>query len=365
MMKEIIQSVQSKVNAWFGAGVKDLENPVGLDGLEFLEFTSPEPEALGKVLENFGFQKIGIHKTKNVLLYRQGGVNLIINNEPHSFASDFKQRHGPSICAFALRTKIPAQQALEIAVSRGAVQYKNQQGDAGSFPAVYGIGDCVVYFIDKYGDKTIYDDDFNYIGPKEVFGFGFKVIDHMTNNVPRNEMQKWCDYYEKIFNFKEKRFFDIKGKKTGLISKVMMSPCKKFCIPINEPTDSKSQIQEYIEEYKGSGIQHVALLTDKIISSVEKVRSNGVRFLETPDTYYEMISSRPFKVKEPIESLKNLKILVDGDANGYLLQIFTQNLCGPIFFEVIDRKGHDGFGDGNFQALFDAIELDQQRRGVL
>lgn len=343
----------------------NLENPCGLVGIEFLEFATNEPEKLEKVFLSFGFQKIGQHKTKNVQLFRQGDINFIINNEKNSFSDDFKTKHGSSICAMALRTKIPAAKAQEVAISRGAKKYENQQGDAGYFPSIYGIGDLVVYFIDKHGTSNIYDDDFNYVGPKEVKGLGFTKIDHMTNNVPRNEMQKWCDYYEKVFNFKEKRFFDIKGKKTGLISKVMMAPEGIFCIPINEPTDDKSQIQEYIEEYKGSGIQHVALLTDKIIDSISQVRDHGVRFLDAPDTYFDLIPTRVPGVKEPISKLKELRVLVDGDERGYLLQIFTENLCGPIFFEVIDRKGHDGFGDGNFQALFDAIEMDQQRRGVL
>ena len=343
----------------------DVENPVGLDGIEFLEFATPDPAKLEKVFFSFGFSKIGQHKSKNVQLYRQGDINFVINNEANSFAYDFKTKHGSSICAMALRTKIPAEKALEIAVSRGARKYENQQGDAGNFPAIYGIGDCVVYFIDQYSDKT-YSKDFEYTGPKEVKGYGFTVIDHMTNNVPKNQMDQWCEFYENVFNFKEKRYFDIKGKKTGLISKVMVSPCGKFSIPINEPTDDKSQIQEYIEEYKGSGIQHVALLTDKIIPSVSSVQKNGVEFLDAPDTYYGMLDSRGLGyVKEDVNQLKDLSILVDGDEKGYLLQIFTKNLCGPIFFEVIDRKGHDGFGDGNFQALFDAIEKDQQVRGVL
>lgn len=340
-------------------------NPIGLDGIEFLEFATPNPEKLEKVFYSFGFKKIGQHKTKNVQLYRQGDINFIINNEEKSFAHDFKTKHGSSICAMALRVSNPASESLKAAVSRGAKKYENQQGDAGYFPSIYGIGDCVVYFIDKYGDKTIYDDDFNYIGPKEVEGYGFKVIDHMTNNVPKNQMDKWTAFYESVFNFKEKRFFDIKGKKTGLLSKVMVSPCGKFSIPINEPTDDKSQIQEYIEEYKGSGIQHVALLTEKIISSVDFVQKNGIEFLDAPDTYYDLIPTRLNNIKEDIKVLNKHKILVDGDEKGYLLQIFTKNLCGPIFFEVIDRKGHDGFGDGNFQALFDAIEKDQQARGVL
>jgi 4-hydroxyphenylpyruvate dioxygenase len=343
------------------------DNPIGLDGIEFLEFTTPEPEQLEKTFYKFGFKKIGHHKTKNVQLYRQGDINLIINNEKKSFANDFKTRHGASICAWAVRTTLKAEDAMKNAIQRGAKKYENQQGDAGAFPSIYGIGDCVVYFVDKYGAKTIYDEDFNYTDTKEVKGYGFDVIDHMTNNVPVNEMQKWCDYYEKIFNFKEKRFFDIRGKKTGLISKVMVSPCGKFSIPINEPTDAKSQIQEYINEYHGSGIQHVALRTEHIIPSMENVAKNGVAFLDAPPhSYYQMTPERVgCKINEDLKTLEKMSILVDGDKEGYLLQIFTKNLCGPIFFEVIDRKGHDGFGDGNFQALFDAIERDQQQRGVL
>ncbi len=342
----------------------DANNPVGLDGLEFLEFTAPEPEKLEQVFFKFGFEKIGQHKTKNVQLYRQGDINFIINNEKDSFAHDFQKKHGPSICAMAVRVKIPAAQALEIAISRGARKYEGKEGDGGSLPAIYGIGDCLFYFIDEYSDKT-YEKDFDYIGPKEVKGHGYTIMDHMTNNVPRGEMKKWADFYENIFNFKEKKYFDIKGKKTGLLSKAMTSPCKKFSIPINEPSDDKSQIQEYITEYKGSGIQHVALLTDDIISSVSSTQKNGIEFLDAPETYFELIPTRVKNVKEDIAELAKHKVLVDGDDNGYLLQIFTKNLCGPIFFEVIDRKGHDGFGDGNFQALFDAIEQDQAKRGVL
>jgi 4-hydroxyphenylpyruvate dioxygenase len=187
----------------------------------------------------------------------------------------------------------------------------------------------------------------------------------MTNNVPVQEMQKWCDFYENLFNFKETRFFNIKGEQTGLISKVMSSPCQKLAIPINEPTDPKSQIQEYIDEYKGSGIQHIALGTDDIVATVAEMRKQGIEFLDVPDTYYDALKERLPLVTEDIERLKELKILVDGDDKGYLLQIFTKNLFGPIFIEIIQRKKHNGFGEGNFQALFDAIERDQRERGVL
>ncbi len=337
------------------------QNPIGLDGMEFLEYTTPNPQELEKLFLKLGFEKIGEHKQKKISLYRQSDINFLINFEASGFEADFRKAHGPSICSAGFRVK-NAKTAFENAVARGARAYKGQT----KFPAIYGIGDSLIYFIEKYGSANIYDEDFNYtsknIQPK---GLKLEVIDHLTNNVPRGEMQKWCDFYQNIFNFKEVRYFDIKGTHTGLISKVMKSPCGKIIIPINEPSDSKSQIQEYLEEYHGSGIQHVALYTDSILDTVKSLKSNGIGFLETPDTYYELIPNRDFRVTEKIEDLKSLKILVDGDPEGYLLQIFTQNLIGPIFFEIIQRKNHYGFGNGNFQALFDAIERDQMRRGVL
>lgn len=340
------------------------ENPVGLDGIEFVEFASTSNKNLEPVFTSFGFEKIGRHKAKAVDLYRQGDINFLYNHDPKSFASSFCELHGPCISSMGWRVK-NASKAFETAVSRGAKPYSGDRSKLVSdAPAIYGIGDSLIYFIDQYGSTNIYDDNYN-LTKKDVKGKGYIRVDHLTNNVPKGEMQKWCDFYEKIFNFKEKRFFDIKGQKTGLISKVMVSPGQKICIPINEPTEGKSQIQEYIDEYKGSGIQHLALLTPDIISSIDMTRKDGIDFLDTPDTYYKMIPERGLDVTEPIGRLKDLKILVDGDEKGYILQIFTKNLMGPIFFEVIQRKNHDGFGDGNFQALFDAIERDQMDRGVL
>lgn len=340
-------------------------NPVGLDGIEFIEYASQKPEELTTLFKNFGFHKIANHKTLKLELWRQGDINFLINSEPSTFASEFSKAHGPAACAMGVRCS-NADKAFQTAVDRGARPYKGTAAKTFGFPAVYGIGDSLIYFVDQYGSSgNIYDTDFHFTGEKSVTGFGYLRIDHLTNNVPKGEMQKWCDFYEKIFGFKERRYFDIKGKKTGLISKVMASHDQKIIIPINEPTDGKSQIQEYLDEYKGSGIQHIALLTADIIPSVSKVRDNGVHFLETPDSYFDMIPDRLPNVTEKIETLKKLRILVDGDDHGYLLQIFTQNQIGPIFFEVIQRKGHDGFGEGNFQALFDAIERDQERRGVL
>ena len=343
------------------------DNPCGLEGIEFVEFTSPNPQILEKLFFDFGFVKIAKHRSKKVDLYRQNEINFIINNEPDSFGENFRSSHGPSICALGLKVT-DAKKALTTAVARGARAFEGEKGGPRerAIPAIYGIGNSLNYFCDFQGGKSCFDEDFDYISNDlRPRGKGFLRVDHLTNNVPRGAMDEWAQYYEKIFGFKEIRFFDIKGAKTGLLSRAMRAPGGDFAIPINEPTDTKSQIQEYLDEYKGSGIQHLALLTDDIISSIELTRKSGIEFLETPNTYYEQLTKRVSTVKEPLEKLRELRILADGDHTGYLLQIFTKNLIGPIFFEVISRKGHMGFGEGNFQALFDAIELDQQRRGVL
>ena len=335
-----------------------------LDGMDFMEFGTPDSVALSKMFETLGFAKIARHKTKAIDLYRQGDATFLINNETKSFASEFKNRHGPSICSTGFRCK-NAKRSFEIAVERGA---KSFDGDRslllGDYPAIWGIGGSVVYFVDKYGPESHFERDFNF-ETKVAKGLGFTRVDHMTNNVPQGEMKLWADFYSNVFGFKERKYFDIKGAKTGLLSKAMISPCKKIMIPVNEPQDQKSQIQEYIDEYKGSGIQHVALLTDNIIPVVAELRKNGIQFLDTPDTYFDMIPERVPNVTENLKELKRNRILVDGDDEGYLLQIFTKNMVGPIFFEIIQRKNHDGFGEGNFQALFDSIERDQMARGVL
>lgn len=337
------------------------ENPCGLDGCEFIEFAGPDAKFLHETFQKLGFTLTGTHKTKDIFMYEQGGVKFIVNNEEESFAKDFKDEHGASACAMGLRTH-NAKKAYEEVIKRGATNYVHRK-DVSGFDAIYGIGNSLVYFVD-YEDGNPFEKDFDFNGV-ESKGFGLRYTDHMTNNVPAAEMQKWCDFYETLFNFKETRFFNIKGEQTGLISKVMSSPCQKLAIPINEPTDPKSQIQEYIDEYKGSGIQHIALGTDDIVNTVAEMRKQGIEFLDVPDTYYDALKERLPLVTEDIERLKELKILVDGDDKGYLLQIFTKNLFGPIFIEIIQRKKHNGFGEGNFQALFDAIERDQRERGVL
>ncbi len=344
---------------------QSLDNPIGLDGMEFVEYSSPDPKALERLFLQFGFQKIAKHRKKEVYLYRQNRINFIINAEPGTFAAQFAQSHGPSICATGFRVK-SAEKAFQEAVARGAKPIPTEADSTShSFPAIYGIGDSAVYFIDRYGDDN-YEQDFDYlVEDRQPKGLGLGLVDHLTNNVPQGEMDKWCEFYQKVFSFREVRYFDIRGEKTGLVSKVMKSPCDKIIIPINEPTDSKSQIQEYLDEYKGSGIQHLAMTTDDIIQVVRQLREQGVQFLETPATYYEMLPERLPQVTEDMGQLAELKILADGDEEGYLLQIFTQNQIGPIFYEIIQRKNHDGFGEGNFQALFDAIERDQRRRGYL
>lgn len=342
-------------------------NPLGLDGLEFIEFASTDGHFFEPLFTRLGFVKVAHHKRKNVVLYRQGRINFIINKEPNTFAAEFAKTHGPAICATGFRVK-DAKKALELTKSRGAkvISTENDQSSH-SFPAIYGIGDSAVYFIDRYQNGHHFAEDFDFVTTdQEPAGYGLEIIDHLTNNVPKGDMQLWCDFYKQIFDFSEVRYFDIRGQHTGLYSKVMRSPCGKITIPINEPTGEKSQIQEYLDEYHGSGIQHVALSTRDIAKSVGQLGEQGIEFLDAPpSTYYEAIPQRIPNVQEDTKLMEKLKILCDGDEEGYLLQIFTRNLIGPIFLELIERHNHSGFGEGNFQALFDAIERDQKRRGYL
>ena len=255
------------------------QNPIGLDGMEFIEYVGPKADFFQKLFAQLGMVEVARHKTKKITLYRQNDVNFLLNQEPTGFAVQFAKDHGPSICSTGFRVK-DAKVAFETAVEKGAKPFTDEAQKAYPWPAIYGIGDSLVYFIDRYQESgNMYDDSFEYIvddvNPK---GNGFQFVDHMTNNVPKGELDKWATFYEDIFNFREIRFFDIKGSATGLLSKAMRSPCGKITIPINEPTDDKSQIQEYIEEYKGSGIQHVALATNDICDSVSKTRSEDVQF---------------------------------------------------------------------------------------
>ncbi len=344
------------------------QNPIGLDGVDFIEYAGTDASFFEKLFQRMGFKQVALHAAKNIKLFRQGGINFILNCEPMTFASQFVQKHGPSICSTGFRVE-NAQKAFEEAVRRGAKPYEGNETSKGATPflAIYGIGDSLIYFVDEKSSQKLYTEIFAVRPADEApVGFGLKTVDHFTNNVPKGEMKKWSDFYEQIFNFREARFFDIRGQKTGLLSKAMRSPCGKFSVPINEPTESKSQIQEYLDEYKGSGIQHVALLSDNIIHTLETMKQSQIDFLTPPPgSYYAMLRDRVPNVIEDVNQLQNHAVLVDGDDHGYLLQIFTKNMIGPIFYEIIQRKGHDGFGDGNFQALFDAIERDQKERGYL
>lgn len=343
-------------------------NPLGILGVEFVEYAGPNAFDFPKLFSKLSFTKTAQAGTQNIFLYQQGKIKFILNNERGTFAEKFVTLHGPSVCSTGFLVQ-DSQHAFKVAVARGARSFDPKTGGQaiGNFPAVYGIGDSLVYFLDKNDVETFYKTIFGIKGSlAEPKGSGLMQVDHFTNNVPKGEMQKWCDFYTNIFGFREARYFDIKGKSTGLLSKVMRSPCGTFSIPINEPTGTKSQIQEYLDEYKGSGIQHIALTTENIINSLQAIKNKDIEFLTPPPkTYYNMLKDRLPNVREEIAMLENNAILADGDHDGYLLQIFTKNMIGPIFFEIIQRENHFGFGDGNFQALFDAIERDQQERGYL
>ncbi len=347
------------------------QNPMATDGFEFVEYTASDPAALGALFEQLGFSAVARHRSKAVTLYRQGDVNFVLNGEATGFPRSFAQLHGPSACAIAFRVA-DATAAYRRALDLGAWGVESKVGPMElNIPAIKGIGDSLIYLIDRYGDAgTIYDVDFAPIADVDPTptGAGLTYIDHLTHNVHRGRMQEWAEFYERLFNFREIRYFDIEGKLTGLKSKAMTSPCGKIRIPINESADEKSQIQEYLSEYRGEGIQHIALGTDDIYATVEGLRQGGLPFQETPATYYEGLDARVPGHGEDLARLQADKILIDGaptEGQGLLLQIFTATVIGPIFFEIIQRKGNDGFGEGNFQALFESIEQDQIRRGVL
>lgn len=344
------------------------QNPVGINGVDFVEYSAPQGSQLEQLFTRMGFEAVSSLREKKIKLYRQGNINFILNDEVGTFAKKFSQAHGPCIASTGWRV-MDAEYAFKTAVSRGARPYTGTEADKGAtpFPAVYGIGDSLIYFVDAKSSQKLYNEIFSISSEdRQPVGHGLLAVDHFTNNVPRGEMQKWCDFYEKIFNFRETRYFNIQGKQTGLFSKVMRSPCGLFSVPINEPSDGKSQIQEYLDEYKGSGIQHLALSTSDIIETLETMKNSQIEFLTPPPrTYYAALKERLPHLIEDVDRLEKNAILVDGDDDGYLLQIFTKNVIGPIFYELIQRKNHHGFGEGNFQALFDAIERDQRERGYL
>jgi 4-hydroxyphenylpyruvate dioxygenase len=364
-------SVQAQT-ANTGMQVTTFENPMGIDGFEFVEFASPEPARLHDYFRKMGFTPVLRHRSRAITVYRQGTVNFLVNEDPDSFAADFAAAHGPCACGFAIRFRQPADAVCAKVVANGgeAITYK-ADSRAVDAPVVKGIGDCMLYLVDRYGDAgDVYATDYEPIpgADPNPAGFGLTFIDHLTHNLYFGNMQKWSDYYERLFNFREIRYFDIKGAKTGLVSKAMTAPDGMVRIPLNESSDEKSQINEYLNEYKGEGIQHIACFTDDIYSTVESMRAAGIDFLDTPDAYYEVIDERIPNHGEDVPRMAANRILIDADTETrkkLLLQIFTQNCIGPIFFEIIQRKGNPGFGEGNFQALFESIERDQMRRGVL
>jgi 4-hydroxyphenylpyruvate dioxygenase len=242
-------------------------------------------------------------------------------------------------------------------------------------PAIKGIGGAFIYLVDRYGAQSIYDVDFKPIpGAAEeeaINSTGRTYLDHLTHNVFRGKMDVWADYYERIFNFREIRYFDIEGKVSGLFSKAMTSPCGKIRIPLNESkgeAGKTDQIEEFLQRYKGEGIQHIAMGSSDLLTTVDQLRARGVELQDTIDTYFDLIDTRLPGHGHDVEALRQRRILIDGapsEGQGLLLQIFGKDAVGPIFFEFIQRKGNEGFGEGNFKALFESIELDQIRRGVL
>jgi len=351
------------------------ENPMGLDGFEFVEFASPEPGVLEPVFEMLGFTAVAKHRSKDVTLYRQGDINFIINNEKNHPAWYFAEEHGPSACGMAFRVH-DAHKAYARALELGAQPMDVPTGPMElRLPAIRGIGGAPLYLVDRYGgdENSIYDIDFEFFAGVERHppGCGFKVIDHLTHNVYRGRMDFWARYYEKLFNFREIRYFDIKGEYTGLHSRAMTAPDGKIRIPLNEEaSEGTGQIEEFLMAYNGEGIQHIALATDDILASWDALKANGMPFMTAPpETYYEMLEERVPGHGEPVDELKRRGILLDGTTEeGHtrlLLQIFSETQVGPMFFEFIQRKGDEGFGEGNFTALFESMERDQLRRGVL
>jgi 4-hydroxyphenylpyruvate dioxygenase len=350
------------------------ENPLGLDGFEFIEFCAPQKGLLEPVFETMGFTRIARHRSKDVDLWRQGGINLIANYEPKSPAAYFAAEHGPSACGMAFRVR-NAKIAYEEALNRGAEPVETTTGPMElRIPAIRGIGGAIIYLIDRYGDAlSIYDIDFDYLPGVErhPVGAGFRLIDHLTHNVYGGRMDHWAKFYERVFNFREIRYFDIKGEYTGLTSRAMTAPDGKIRIPLNEEGKAGGgQIEEYLRAYNGEGIQHIAFICDDLIACLDRLRANGVPLMAAPPaTYYAMLEERLPGHGEPADELQARGILLDGSTDDgdprLLLQIFAQPQIGPVFFEFIQRKKDEGFGEGNFTALFKSIEADQLQRGAL
>jgi len=347
--------------------VESRPNPLGVEQFEVIEFASPEPDTLHALFGNLGFTAVARHRSRPVTLYRQGGIDFMVNETPDSFASEFAAQHGPCCTGFGIRVDDP-EAAHERIISAGGKPFG---GDVESLPLdcprIAGIGGSVLYLTGRVEDIEKHFEFDPAVDPHPK-GVGLTRVDHLTHNVYNGNMAEWAGFYEKLFGFFEVKYFDIKGEQTGLRSKAMTAPNGAISIPINESEDPRSQINEYLDEYNGEGVQHIALYTDHIYETVEQLHANGIDFLDTPDTYYDVIDQRIPDHGEDIDRMRTNRILIDADPNEpdkQLLQIFTQTNVGPIFFEIIQRKGNEGFGEGNFQALFEAIERDQERRGVL
>lgn len=336
------------------------QNPIGLKGIDFVQFSAKANEQLDTLFEHFGFTTIAQDATNKHMA--QNDVHFLLSTTDAGFSHDFYQAHGPSICAMGWLVE-DAQAALKTAVARGAKAYEPKAGDLTlDMPAIVGIGDSLIYFVERPGS---FAQGLEKTGQEKGFGKGFLLIDHLTNNVDQGRLVHWANFYKDIFGFTEVRRFDIRGQETGLLSYALRSPDGSFCIPINEGTEYKSQINEYLREYRGEGVQHLALLTPELLSSLDLMEETGVAFLDIDDAYYEEAFARVPNVTEDRDHIKRHQVLIDGDPEGYLLQIFTQNIIGPIFFELIQRKNHLSFGEGNFGALFRSIERDQKRRGAI
>ncbi len=343
-------------------------NPCGLRGIEFTEFCGPDLQRLEDLFWAFGFSKLRRHAHKDIRYFRQNDIHFLLNGEREGHSAQFARRHGPAISAMGWRVD-DAQAALQAAVARGAVEVPAAMKDH-AYPAVWGIGESVIYFIGAdlaaSAPLSLYERDFVALEqPLVQPDKGFLVVDHLTNNVPPGEQDRWASFYRDIFGFTQVRYFDIQGVKTGLTSFALRSPDGSFCIPINQPKDDKDQIAEYLREYKGPGVQHLAFLTTDILASLDALEGSPIETLEIDDDYYAEVFDRVPGVREDHARLQQHQVLVDGDEQGYLLQIFTKNIIGPIFIEIIQRANNLGFGEGNFGALFRSLEKDQERRGLI
>lgn len=342
-----------------------LNNPCGLDGFAFVEFSGPNKQAIQNQFTAMGFSLVATHHDQDIELYQQGDIQFIVNAASNCQAATHAVTHGPGACAMGFKVR-DAQAAFDYALDHGAIAFDDCQHAHHGLLGIQAIGGSVIYFVDEM--HLPFATDWQVKPTARPEGNGLLSIDHLTHNVFRGQMDRWAEFYASIFNFQEIRFFNIKGKMTGLISRALGSPCGKIKIPLNESKDDQSQIEEFLHEYKGEGIQHIALSAQDIYKTVHSLRAQGIKFLDVPDTYYELINQRLPWHEEPVAQLNAEKILIDGDHDpkgGLLLQIFTENTFGPVFFEIIQRKGNQGFGEGNFQALFEAIERDQMKRGTL